>query len=1366
MASADHMDRALNDVWALFPRPLADGLAVWVQLWQDQQVLYTDVYSENTNKYVLLEAENLPFYDTNTVPRVTVVPPNWWYNLTAGEINLMYLSFPGTPYGNGDAADGPDQLLYYRVFIQTAGIYTFRARTWYLAPAIPDPADPYFDTSYWLRLDSSPWRKITVDDSGMTRASMWQWYTKEVISQGAGTPEGFLVDMTLPLTAGIHTLAISGRSFGLMIDKIALHMDGVDVTAPAVVASPAIAVAPLTPSRRWGGEADIVQYNIVDDENHRGVYVGGLVYGNAVKDQLLLPCNTFILFGGRNGMERFNEIWELKGLSLWNLEWTGILDGILPVATGEPVAATRLENVTQIGLPVDHPTKPGRPRPGSGRGYPYYDGDKGHDSPEEAIWGEAGVFNSSRTSFLHGWDANYVYYGGNAHDEVEYYTHTYVRDIPPYYIPADDSVSIIYQWGSMSDAYQTNYYRAPVIPQSGTMRVWIGANGTTTSDLYYTGVNMGPVLNTRYDAAGNAAASVVAFLEMVAASAVTNEFDVAVKGELHIATDGSSVENPQTHSVLTSPTDYGLVAATIPNNWPSRRQITNPLVPEWAFNTTSTVVTIPAANIGDIVRINVTPQVRQLLLATFPGTPPATWELGCNMGFVLSGITNSPGLFSFWHKTARLRIQISEPAWRRNASEIWIPLIPQVLPHRRKSSAEAYDYGNALWTIFGGVDGNRVLDDTWVSPDALTWTIRYPDHRPPARWGHGMVYGQTGILVFGGFDKRNQPLNDLWLWDGADWTEINVFADAGDGTVTYVRDRPPPRGGMAFGTYWGGIPVVFGGTDGKRYFNDTWILQEAGFATVGDTNEVPTISPGWRWINAVPYGEMAHPFNSGASPVGRAYPYVGPDYIIKRPRPMLTMLMFGGRVGTLPTAEDTDQDWISDGVERDLGGPAYGRDPRANALVIASAALNTNAAEQVPYAYKMLGGMVMTLFGPQRFSYIADFESLWHPHLLSRGDPEFVQAIDSGFPGEGKRTPPPTALWTETGYDAMIPQSYNLWWHQFGGTPPDDPRDEWELGSPGGTGGDNTAPRYAWSGRWCYGTDLDGAYENNTIAELYSPLLNLSVPDPLSSSPTPNTNDWYLVFHEWLDLADKNDYVWIDAVRPNRDPNGNIGADILLRKSGTQPPRPLINVLPPRNNAYNTTNEWRQVIVPITLKQPDIFFKFVLQSDTAGTAGGWYIDDVALLQAGHLVGTYSGPGNIKLYGINGTNALNNATPHEGVFYFALLPSGEYRLVAGDGSQALGTVAGGDGTWTLTVPDLAINEIVVGISINSPALIQWNSVPGGMYEVQFATPESIMTDTPWSTLGTTTATSSRSSMTDYESETAPARFYRVVFRGME
>jgi len=1367
-----HLDDALNDLWYL-AMPLG-GLAFWGQVWEDGPVLYVETFDEASNGYVAVEIENVLFDNPGDPVLNRIIPPGWLEGTDPVPVPPVdYLEYDNYVFRLDFINDGPPdgtEHLFYRVNINEPAAYTFKAHTFYDNFGFPPDADedPYEDTSFWLRIDSGQWRKIATDGNPYPMSGQWNWNTKQIWGQNASDTEGYLLDVVVALDPGPHLITIAGRAWGLQLDRFVLHTESVVGTNLALT-SPIVSTNAMNPEPRWGGGAAVTTFNLIDDG--AGSYVGGLVYGNAVKQQYLLGCNSFMLFGGRDGTKRFNEIWEVKDLSLFFLTWDentifgyGPLSGeYLPAAHTELVAAKRYEVSSSAGY--GPPNLPGRPRPGSLPGYQYYDGDKGADPIE--IWGEDGAYNSSRASFITGWTDDYEYMGGLAHDEVEVWGREYLLDIPPYYVPMDDKPEIIYQWGSAAEACQTNRNDDPLQVFEDDNKVRMGADGTNDNQVLYTGINIGPVLNTKFDYA--AADSLVAFLQLVSANTVPTGFSVEVFGELFGNPVGTSVENPQTHTVLTSPEDYGTLD---PDNWPSKRQILTPHDPEWTFNTLTNTVTIPPIGPNQQVRINVTPQVLEMLNArVVVGSQVATWELGCNMGFVIKGVTNSPGMFKFWRGLSQLRIQIGNPPWYRAGSQIWVPAAPQRLPHRRKSAAMEYDYFNEVFTLFGGVDGNRVLDDTWISPDALTWEILYPVHRPPARWGHGMVEGATGMLVFGGFDENNRPLNDLWHWDGVDWTEINVFADQDlrTGETVYVSDKPAPRGGAAFGLYAGGIPALFGGTDGDRYFNDTWILQEAGIAYVGDTNGATAeVSDGWRWILVEPGGEFG-------TPAPRAYPMVGDNYdlppVFVNVSPQGSygdvMLMFGGRAGTLPTSDDTDGDWVEDGLEMDLGGPIAGRDPRANALIGSSAALNTAADETIPYAYKLLGGMVYDFPEPTRVSYIADFESLWHPLTEIPGNPEYNQAVYFGYPGEGKRTPPTTlpSFWTETGYDAMVPQSTNLWWHRYGGIPADDPRDEWEHGFPEGSAGGNTVPPLAYSGRWCYGTDLDATYENNAVMELYSPFLSLEVPDLTSSSP--NSNDWYLVFHEWLDLADENDWVSIEAVRPNRLPDGTAGADILTRVSGTEPPRPTITILPPRNNFHNTVGEWRRVFVPLTLKEPDLYFKFMLTSDEAGNAGGWYIDDVAIIQAGEILGTYTNAGDVHLAGAEGTNILQSVTPYEGAFLFQLLPAGEYRLFTGDGGTPAGAPILGDNTWQVTVDGfLDPDSIVVGISINSPVLITWNAIPNGIYEVQYATPESILTPAPWTVLDTVVAGDEIGEYVDWDSETEESRFYRIVFQGMD
>ncbi|NQT94358.1 MAG: carboxypeptidase regulatory-like domain-containing protein, partial [Lentisphaerae bacterium] len=739
----EDFERALNDMW-VYLDPIGPTIGVWVQVSPDRDPPWTDVYSENTSSYVAVEIEDNQFLDPSVWPRNRLIPENWEYDVYLGVTNLTYESSALL------SPDAFDQLLFYRVWIETPGIYQLAIRTYYDGPFFPTPDEDFYysDCSYWAKIDSGAWKKITTDDTGV-RANTWNFYTKEVVYQTGERPQGYLLDAIFPLGAGLHTIAISGRTWDMKFDRLVVHLSEVDPADPGLSLSPMTGeVVPLMPTRRWGGAGAVQAFNI-DDPNQEGgdqaVYAGGLVFRDQIARQLLLRNNTFVQFGGRDGKEFFNEIWELKGLSFWSLTWQGVL-GQVEAAEGELVAATKafVESGAGIGT-----RNRGRPRPGGAPGYVYYDGDPGTEPYE--VWGEDGQFNKAHTAFVTGWDAQYNYYGGFAHDEVEDYTHTYEESFPAYYVSADDTSEFVHRWGSEADAFQTN--RHGTVFDEIDNKVWIGASGPSSNEVFYSALNIGPVMNTPSDYLPN---GFVAQIEFVSAIVVTNPFQVMVIGELYNELDGVSSEVPAPHATLTSPPDYN-------SDPPSQRLITDLIDPEWTINTVANIVTIPAAGINETVRINVTDQVGEMFTAAFGGTiPPPTWELGNHMGFVFIGMTNSPGIFKYWEENAVLRIQISDPPWRFPNSEIWVPLFPEVLPHERKSAAMAYDYANELFTLFGGIDGNRVLDDTWTSAGGLAWDIHYPAHRPPARWGHGMVYAGGLIIVFGGFNENNKPLNDLW----------------------------------------------------------------------------------------------------------------------------------------------------------------------------------------------------------------------------------------------------------------------------------------------------------------------------------------------------------------------------------------------------------------------------------------------------------------------------------------------------------------------------------------------------------------------------------------------------------------------------
>jgi hypothetical protein len=1108
------------------------------------------------------------------------------------------------------------------------------------------------------------------------------------------------------------------------------------------------------PAPRWGGGIASFGYMVTDDAD--GNYVGRYSPagdGNTPGGQLLLNNSSTVIFGGRDGTRHFDEIWETKygeGYNIW--EFKGRLIGY-PCGDTEVSIAQK----TYVIDTYDESKPVLRPRPGGPPGFLYYRSIMGGMWP--IMWGPNPASqtknNWGRALVMGGWDMYHTFHSGGFEnlDGAE----TISMFLPRYYKTEDDTNIVVeFGWRAMTEAYQIPYNDTtgvmPLRDPEGITTVPFGYTNmiVKTPTLYcYTGFNFPYIFNSLNDIGPRS--SITAVLSFDWWFDGPGQIQVKLFGEMHNRAR-ATIENGTLHSTYSSPPTY-----PTKDSGPYRRATTG-----WPFRTVATNIETFMVSGYSTTNINVTTQVVEMIRARSGGT---RFEYGNNMGFVLFGepliapcaaamgdIVCGSQTLHIWITTPQYCFpnntrQVTEweppdvPAmrvtWQAGLGNWVTPIAPppaaapKMHPHRRKSAGLTYD--GTRFVIFGGVNELRALNDVWTSIDGFDdWVRYYPEQTPPARWAHGMAPAAGGVVVFGGFDSNNRPLNDAWFFSTTDnqWTKL----------VPSTGEEPPVRGGCAMGSV-GGVITMFGGTDGKRYFNDTWALE---------MDAVTGLVSACRWVCINPNGANS-----------RGYDEMGLEIDGPSPRAFMAhstgLQIFGGRCGLLPGGIDTDEDGISDDVELQLGGPVGGRDPRANALIPGSAALNTNAVgEKYVYTYKRFGG-VNAAYGYDR-PYVADFESIEYYARTGANDHPMVL----GLVGEGHEGA--TGMF-DSGYDSYSSEYTDLWWHRYGVGNPLDPRDVWQLGTPHPDNlSTNAAPPCAHSGRWCYGTNLKGYYPDDAIMELYSPLFSLTLPDNQSSDPA-NMNRLYLEFYEWLHLADTNDVVWIDVIRPSTL------SDVRTRTPGVSPPRPTINLLDRRNNAYNTTGEWRRVILPLqrVANETNLYLKFCLQSDASGHGGGWYIDDVAVIQGGDIWGSYPVSARFYLYGEFSSNALYSVTNDAlwGTYVFDLLPSGNYRLLASDGGTYWATNAIGQNTWIINASDFTVEDVAMSVTltVNSPAKLTWNTTPGVTYEVQYATPESILTSHPWTTLSTIKATSTTTTFIDLDSETATSRFYRIVMIGV-
>jgi PKD repeat protein len=188
----------------------------------------------------------------------------------------------------------------------------------------------------------------------------------------------------------------------------------------------------------------------------------------------------------------------------------------------------------------------------------------------------------------------------------------------------------------------------------------------------------------------------------------------------------------------------------------------------------------------------------------------------------------------------------------------WLKASPATTPPAREG-ASLVQYGTSV-VMFGGDDGTTALADTWVW-NGSTWTLQAVAG-PTLRTHAAAAYypDANAVVVFGGCPTAvlgcPLPVNDVWAWDGAAWTQI-----------TTTNTGPSARAGTAM-AYKNKQLVLFGGYDGAGYVNETWTL------TYNAKNSK------WTWAQLAVTG-----------PSARAFAAAGTDASGQ-------MLVFGGYNGT------------------------------------------------------------------------------------------------------------------------------------------------------------------------------------------------------------------------------------------------------------------------------------------------------------------------------------------------------------------------------------------------------------------------------------------------------------------------------------
>jgi hypothetical protein len=134
-------------------------------------------------------------------------------------------------------------------------------------------------------------------------------------------------------------------------------------------------------------------------------------------------------------------------------------------------------------------------------------------------------------------------------------------------------------------------------------------------------------------------------------------------------------------------------------------------------------------------------------------------------------------------------------------------------PASRQLVLFAVANGNSTWTWDGS--SWRQVDDAGDAGCVSNCTSS-----PSGTTTAGMAYDPDSrtVVLFGGYSQ-----NGTWVWNGTTWTQV---ADSGDaGCELTCTASPPPTAGaqMAYDPTTHQI-VLFGGSDYRDNFNDTWAL--------------------------------------------------------------------------------------------------------------------------------------------------------------------------------------------------------------------------------------------------------------------------------------------------------------------------------------------------------------------------------------------------------------------------------------------------------------------------------------------------------------------------------------------------------------
>src|SRR5262249_13882608 len=113
-------------------------------------------------------------------------------------------------------------------------------------------------------------------------------------------------------------------------------------------------------------------------------------------------------------------------------------------------------------------------------------------------------------------------------------------------------------------------------------------------------------------------------------------------------------------------------------------------------------------------------------------------------------------------------------------------------PSPRDSSAMAYDPAHGQIVMFGGNNGNSILNETLtLDGNSGRWTSLTQPASPPSRVFASLAWDGTRLILFSGQAVAGY-VNDTWAWTGSNWVQLapaTVPPPRAEAAITYDAAR-------------------------------------------------------------------------------------------------------------------------------------------------------------------------------------------------------------------------------------------------------------------------------------------------------------------------------------------------------------------------------------------------------------------------------------------------------------------------------------------------------------------------------------------------------------------------------------------------